>query len=65
MRVEVHIDPDCREPRADHHGPVLTDEIRDLAARLEGGGGLTAGGARPPCLCGRRRSSDALPRIRG
>ena len=41
MRVEVHIDPDCREPRVTITAPVLTDEIRDLAARLEGGGGLT------------------------
>ena len=39
MRVEVHIDPDCREPRVTITAPVLTDEIRDLAARLEGGGG--------------------------
>lgn len=41
MRVEVHIDPDCREPRVTITAPILTDEIRDLAARLEGGGGLT------------------------
>ena len=36
LRVEVHIDPDCREPRVTITAPVLTDEIRDLAARLEG-----------------------------
>lgn len=41
LRVEVHIDPDCREPRVTITAPILTDEIRDLAARLEGGGGLT------------------------
>ena len=41
MKVELRIDPACREPSVTITAPVLTDELRDLAARLEGDGVLT------------------------
>lgn len=36
MKVTVRIDPGCGEPEVTVTAPVLTDEIRALAARLEG-----------------------------
>lgn len=41
MKVEVRIDPDCTQVPAVITAPALTDEVRALAARLEGGGVLT------------------------
>lgn len=41
MKVTVHIDPGCGEPSVTITAPALTDEVRALAARLEGGGILT------------------------
>ena len=41
MKVEVRIDPGCGEPAVTITAPALTDEVRALAARLEGGGVLT------------------------
>ena len=38
MKVEVRIDPACGEPEVTITAPALTDEVRALAARLEGGG---------------------------
>ena len=40
MKVEICIDPDCPEPRAVITAPAMTDEVRLLAARLEGRGSL-------------------------
>ena len=40
MKVEVRIDPNCGEASAVMTAPALTDEVRSLAARLEGGGVL-------------------------
>ena len=41
MKVEIRIDAGCREPRAVITAPAMTDELRALAARLEGRGVLT------------------------
>ena len=41
MEVKVQIDPNCGEPSVTITAPVLTDELRYLAARLEGDGVLT------------------------
>ena len=38
MKVEVRIDPGCGETAVTITAPALTDEVRALAARLEGGG---------------------------
>ena len=40
MKVELRIDPACGEPTAVITAPAMTDELRALAARLEGGGVL-------------------------
>ncbi|NCB62968.1 MAG: LytTR family transcriptional regulator [Clostridia bacterium] len=37
MRVEVHIDPDCRETVVTVTAPELTDRIRELVRRLDPG----------------------------
>lgn len=41
MQVEIRIDPGCGEARAVITAPAMTDELRALAARLEGRGTLT------------------------
>ena len=41
MEVKVQIDPNCGELPVTITAPALTEEVRDLAARLEGGGVLT------------------------
>ena len=41
MQVEIRIDPACRQARAVITAPAMTDELRALAARLEGRGALT------------------------
>ena len=40
MKVEVRIDPGCKEPSAVITAPALTDEVKALAARLEGSAAL-------------------------
>ena len=40
MKVEVRIDPGCGETRVTITAPALTDEVKALAARLEGGAAL-------------------------
>lgn len=40
MRIEFRTDPDCTEPRVVITAPVITDELRALAAQLEGCGTL-------------------------
>ena len=41
MKVEIHIEPSCGETRVCITAPALTDEVRALALRLEGGEVLT------------------------
>ncbi|OUN21910.1 LytTR family transcriptional regulator [Flavonifractor sp. An82] len=41
MKVTVVIDPNRAEPEVTITAPALTDEVKALAARLEGGGILT------------------------
>ena len=38
MKVDIHIQPGCGEISVAITAPALTDEVRELAARLEGGG---------------------------
>ena len=40
MKVDIRIDPACGEPSATITAPALTEEVRALAARLEGGAAL-------------------------
>ena len=40
MKVEVRIDPGCGETEVTITAPALTDEVKTLAARLEGGAAL-------------------------
>ena len=40
MKVEVRIDPGCGETKVTITAPALTDEVKALAARLEGGAAL-------------------------
>lgn len=65
MKVEVRIDPNCGEASAVITAPALTDEVRSLAARLEGGGVLIAGGRGTPSPFGRRSCCAATERTRG
>ena len=37
MKVDIRIDPVCGEPSVTITAPALTEEVRALAARLEGG----------------------------
>lgn len=37
MKVEIRIDPACGEPAVTITAPAMTEEVRALAARLEGG----------------------------
>ena len=71
MKVELRIDPACREPSVTITAPVLTDELRALAARLEGAGfPLPRRPFRPHVTLARRvafpgpapRGQDLLPR---
>ena len=41
MKVELRIDPGCDGMSVVINAPALTDEVKALAARLEGGGVLT------------------------
>lgn len=41
MKVDIRIEPGCGELSVTITAPALTDEVRTLAARLEGGGVLT------------------------
>ena len=43
MKVEVRIDPGCGETAVTITAPALTDEVRALAARLEGAGACLIG----------------------
>ena len=40
MKVDIRIDPGCGEPSVTITAPAMTDELRALAVRLEGGGVL-------------------------
>lgn len=40
MKVEIRIDPACGEPAVTITAPAMTEEVRALAARLEGGAAL-------------------------
>lgn len=40
MKVDIRIDPACGEPTVTITAPAMTDEIKALAARLEGGAAL-------------------------
>ena len=40
MKVELRIDPGCGGVSVVINAPALTDEVKALAARLEGGGVL-------------------------
>ena len=62
MKVEVRIDPACGEPEVTITAPALTDEVRALAARLEGGGGASCPGPVGPSL---RGGYSAPPVCRG
>ena len=42
MKVELRIDPGCDGVSVVINAPALTDEVKALAARLEGGGVLVA-----------------------
>lgn len=41
MKVDIHIQPGCGEVSVTITAPALTDEIKALAVRLQGGGVLT------------------------
>ena len=40
MKVDIRIDPGCGEAKVTITAPALTDEVKALAARLEGGAAL-------------------------
>ncbi len=40
MKVDIRIQPDCGDISVTITAPALTDEVKALAARLEGGGAL-------------------------
>ena len=40
VKVDIRIDPNCQEPSAVITAPAMTEELRALAARLEGGATL-------------------------
>ena len=40
MKVDIRIDPGCAGPTVTITAPALTDEVKALAARLEGGAAL-------------------------
>ena len=40
VKVDIRIDPNCQEPSAVITAPAMTEELRALAARLEGGAAL-------------------------
>ena len=40
MKVDIRIDPSCAGPTVTITAPALTDEVKALAARLEGGAAL-------------------------
>ena len=40
MKVDIRIDPACPEPSVTITAPALTEEVKALAARLEGGAAL-------------------------
>ena len=41
MKVDIHIQPGCGEVSVTITAPALTDEVKALAVRLQGGGVLT------------------------
>ena len=45
MKVELRIDPGCDGMSVVINAPALTDEVKALAARLEGGRARRCGGA--------------------
>ena len=47
MKVELRIDPGCDGMSVVINAPALTDEVKALAARLEGGGVLIGWQAGP------------------
>ena len=41
MKVDIHIEPGCGEISVTITAPALTDQVKALAVRLQGGGVLT------------------------
>ena len=41
MKVDIHIEPGCGEISVTITAPALTDQVKALAVRLQGGGALT------------------------
>ena len=41
MKVDIHIEPGCGEVSVTITAPALTDQVKALAVRLQGGGELT------------------------
>ena len=62
MKVELRIDPGCDGMSVVINAPALTDEVKALAARLEGGGVLV--GWHGPFPWPRRTFSAATARRR-
>jgi len=62
MKVELRIDPGCDGMSVVINAPALTDEVKALAARLEGGGVLVGwqGGRSFPVGGGRRGGGDSM-----
>ena len=65
MKVEVRIDPGCGETEVTITAPALTDEVKALAARLEGGAALIGWDGDTAVPLPRGTSSGATGRRRG
>ena len=66
MKVELRIDPGCDGMSVVINAPALTDEVKALAARLEGGGvlvGWQGGRAVPLAADERPRPLDPEQRV--
>lgn len=64
MKVELRIDPGCDGMSVVINAPALTDEVKALAARLEGGGVLVGWQGGRPFPWPRRTFSAATARRR-
>lgn len=64
MKVELRIDPGCGGVSVVINAPALTDEVKALAARLEGGGVLVGWRGAGPFPWPRRTFSAATARRR-
>lgn len=64
MKVELRIDPGCDGMSVVINAPALTDEVKALAARLEGGGVLVGWQGAGPFPWPRRTFSAATARRR-